>query len=548
MDAAAITSNLDEIVTNRRTAQIVVEVGEPLDQQATFTLGADGYEADVQGTVDQALSAGRNGPFGSVASHVRAALGQRTWTIPLQGESVDANVDTFLEDLAAEVDREPTAGDVAIDPDTLEVTVEEPVEGYQAEVDEVRSQLEELAGTGEDASLTLPVTTLPPVVDPANVEEVAERARGVLSEGYVLVSGEDSITVDPSQVVGVLSIDRGDDGYALSIDADGVVGLIEDRGERFEVAPKSAGYEVEEVDRTFDDKGSATFDPSPANVSVVEGSTGRAFNPEVAAARLVELFEAGEHRGEFELDVVEPDFTTEEAQAGKPDALLGTFTTYHDAGGDRVFNIHLLADMIDGEVLPPGDDFSVNRDIGDRTEEKGFRPAGAIIDGELVETDIGGGVSQLATTFYNAAFFSGIELISWKPHSWPISRYPLAREATFSYAADLDIHIANDTQGALVVKTSYTDSSITVSIYGQDDGREVTAEMGEPRDYTDWDVVERPSDEVCQGQSRTVQTGAQGFSVDYRRIIEGGTNPGTQDFSWAYSPKDTIIENGTRSC
>jgi vancomycin resistance protein YoaR len=542
MTGDEIGTRLQEVVADRREATITITAA---DQTWEYSLGDEGYTADVEGTVDEALSAGRDGPVASVLNHVRASRGQTSWDVELAGVDIDRDVDELLATIDDEVDVDPTAGSVSLDPETLEVSSEVPQEGLDARPEDVRDELVGLLGTGASAELDIEVVTIPPEVDPANVEATVARTEAVLDESYVLTSGDDSVTVDPSELAPALSIVETDEGYDLALDRDAVRELLADgRGDKFDVSPRSASYEVVSGARTFDDKGSATFDPSPAQVDVVEGRNGREFNPDVATDLLVSLFEAEEHRGEFELDVVEPSFTTDEARAARPDALLGTFTTYHDAGGPRVFNIHLLADMIDGEVLPPGDDFSVNRDIGDRNEAKGFKAAGAIKDGEIIDDDIGGGVSQLATTFYNAAFFAGIDVLSWQPHSLPIDRYPLAREATFSYAGGLDIHILNDTEGALVVTTDYTDTSITVSIFGQDDGRTVTAVMGEPRDYRDFDVVRRTTDEIAPGATRTVQTGAEGFTVDYERVIEGGTNPGTEQYSWAYSPKPTIIETG----
>lgn len=538
-----ITDRLQSIVATRREAPVTVTAG---DQEYVFQLGAEGYRADVAGTVDQALSSGRDGLVGSAVTHVQASMGDTSWTIPLAGVDVDQDVDDFLARIAADIGLEPTAGGVAIDAETLEVTTEVPQQGFEADTEAIRDDLTTTLGIGEPGDLTVPVETLPPKVEPANVEAVAQRATDVLAESYVLAAADDALTIDPSEIAPLLSIQDATNGYRVAIDRGGVVELLSDgRGDRFAVSPESASYEVVSGTTTFDDKGSTTFDPVPARVDLIEGRNGREFNPEVGADLLVELFRNGEHRGEFDLDVVEASFTNAEAEAAQPDALLGTFTTYHDAGGARVFNIHLLADMIDGEVLPPGDDFSVNRDIGDRTEEKGFKPAGAIQEGEIIDDDVGGGVSQLATTFYNAAFFAGIDVLSWKPHSLPIDRYPLAREATFSYSADLDIHILNNTEGGLVVTTSYTSTSITVNVYGQDDGRRVQAIMGEPHDYTDFEVVRRTTDEIPDGQTRTVQEGGEGFTVDYQRVIKGGNNAATQDYSWAYSPKPTIIETGT---
>ena len=97
--------------------------------------------------------------------------------------------------------------------------------------------------------------------------------------------------------------------------------------------------------------------------------------------------------------------TTPGAAARPPPPGPG-FTTYHDAGGARVTNIHRMADLVRGAVIAPGASFSINDYVGERTAEKGFVGAGAIRDGLHVD-EIGGGVSQFATTMFNAAYFAG---------------------------------------------------------------------------------------------------------------------------------------------
>jgi vancomycin resistance protein YoaR len=125
-------------------------------------------------------------------------------------------------------------------------------------------------------------------------------------------------------------------------------------------------------------------------------------------------------------------------------------------------------------VILPGDRFSINEKVGPRTRANGFVKAPVIYEGEFTE-DIGGGVSQFATTFFNAAFFGGYEIVAHKPHTYYISRYPQGREATVSFPQP-DLVIANDSTTGILVRTSYTESSITVTFFGDREGRTVRAE------------------------------------------------------------------------
>lgn len=149
--------------------------------------------------------------------------------------------------------------------------------------------------------------------------------------------------------------------------------------------------------------------------------------------------------------------------------LMSSFTTYHPCCANRVENIQRMAELAHDTKVEPDELFSLNSHIGERTEEKGFVPAGTIMAGELVDT-VGGGVSQFATTLYNAVYWAGLQDISHIPHSWSFSRYPTGIEATISWPRP-DLIFKNNTSDPIVIKTSYTDTSITVEIWGNNDGR-----------------------------------------------------------------------------
>ena len=142
---------------------------------------------------------------------------------------------------------------------------------------------------------------------------------------------------------------------------------------------------------------------------------------------------------------------------------VSTFTTKHPCCQNRVTNIHRIADIVRGVVIRPGEDFSVNGYVGERTIAKGFVADHAIVDGVLKD-QVGGGVSQFATTFFNASFFAGLDFNEYQSHSLYISRYPKGREATVSWRKP-DLSVKNTTPYGILVWTSYTDTSLTVTFY-----------------------------------------------------------------------------------
>ena len=154
-----------------------------------------------------------------------------------------------------------------------------------------------------------------------------------------------------------------------------------------------------------------------------------------------------------------PDFASE----SEIQVVVGEFTTRHNPNEPRVTNIQRFADLLRGTIIEPGQRLSLNEHVGERTEENGFVEAGAINKGVFIES-VGGGISQFATTFFNAAFFAGLEFLQYQSHSLYISRYPYGREATISWPY-VDLVVRNTTPYPILIWPTYTGTSITVTMY-----------------------------------------------------------------------------------
>ena len=161
---------------------------------------------------------------------------------------------------------------------------------------------------------------------------------------------------------------------------------------------------------------------------------------------------------------VDPAFTTADAEKLGVKQMVSTFTTHYPCCASRVTNIHTIANIVNGAIVMPGATFSLNKFVGPRDTKRGFVLAPMIEDG-LFEDSVGGGISQFATTMYNAVFFAGIKDITHTPHSYYISRYPAGREATVSYP-EPNLIFQNNEPTAIVITTSYTGTSLTVTFWG----------------------------------------------------------------------------------
>lgn len=143
--------------------------------------------------------------------------------------------------------------------------------------------------------------------------------------------------------------------------------------------------------------------------------------------------------------------------------VVGEFTTRFTPGQTRNINIARIAELTRGAVIEPGETFSVNDHVGPRTIDNGFVSAGVISNG-VFSSSVGGGISQYATTLFNAAFFAGLEFGEYQSHSIYIDRYPYGREATVSFPAP-DLQIVNSTPYGVLLWPTTTDDSITVRLY-----------------------------------------------------------------------------------
>ncbi|HWB72154.1 MAG TPA: VanW family protein, partial [Egibacteraceae bacterium] len=288
----------------------------------------------------------------------------------------------------------------------------------------------------------------------------------------------------------------------------------------------------------------ARIDVAGGTVTVSQSAEGFRFVPEAAATQLLALATGpGPREALLDGEVVTPDRSTDEARALQIVQPVSTFTTHHRCCQSRVTNIHRFADLVDGAVIEPGETFSLNRHVGRRTSAKGFVEGGAILRGEYIE-DVGGGVSQFATTFFNAAFFGGYHFVAYKPHSYYIDRYPVGREATLNYP-NVDLAIRNNSPHGILVKTSYSATSVTVTLWGRS-WVDVEAVTGPRTNVRQPGTEVRVNPALPPGSERVVQqAGGPGFDITVTRVLrfpDGRVE--RQEFFTRYEPESRIVERG----
>jgi vancomycin resistance protein YoaR len=240
-----------------------------------------------------------------------------------------------------------------------------------------------------------------------------------------------------------------------------------------------------------------------------------------------------------------PPRTTTEAKAMGITGLVGGYTTIYGGIANRIHNVQLVARLIDRTLIPPGSQFSFNRTTGERTPEKGFREAPVIINGEL-QTGLGGGVCQVSTTVFNAAYEAGLPIDSRTNHALYISHYPQGRDATVNYP-DIDLKFRNDTDKWLLLRTFVGSSSLTVNLYGTPNGRRVESETG-PLVVTGPTPVKRIYDAtLLKGKTVIDQFGSPSRSTSARRKVYSPSGKLLYDATWysSYRGEYRVVRVGT---
>lgn len=292
----------------------------------------------------------------------------------------------------------------------------------------------------------------------------------------------------------------------------------------------------------------ASFDVVDGKVVIIPEKNGLTVDAtQTARQASFELYLSSQAAVKPVLVEVEPEITAAEAREFGIKELISSFTTHYDPSQTaRVTNIKLLAKILDGMLIAPGETFSFNARVGPRTLERGFLPAPTIINGRLVDT-AGGGACQVGTTLFNTAFFAGLKIIERHNHSFYISHYPAGRDATVSYGG-YDLKFKNDYKSWILIKARATQSRITISFYGTSEGRRVQFETKGPYDFKPYATEEIKDPGLPAGVRKVEDRGIAGRRyVVIRYVYDGSGKLLHKDrFVSIYRPKNEIVRVGTK--
>ncbi len=525
MKPAAAAEAIERYVAERSASPVTIHIGE-----ASWVVERDqiGLSVDATGLAESAYAVGR-GEFGpAVLGRLRALAGKAD--VPLALGYEEAGMAAVLDAIDEAVSTPPV--DAGVEVDGTAVTRTEPADGFGVPRETAREAvLTAFVSEGRDVTLTL--VPLPPLIDTEDAEGAYESARVMVSAPLVLHYGEKEWQVAPSVIGDWI-------GFRVAGEGD------EARLETYVIAEEVDAAVLPMVTEVGRPAKNAIFNASAGKVTIVPSEDGLAADPaELAATLDAVLTRAEDRRAELTMHRVAPEITTEKAQSMGIVERISTFTTTFAASNvPRVNNIHTLADELDGTLIAPGDTFSFNEAIGERTAAKGYQEANAIVNGKLVP-QLGGGICQVGTTIFNTVFFSGLPVVERRNHSLYISSYPTGRDATISWGG-ADFKFKNDTGNWLLVAAGYTGSSVTISLYGTSPGYEVSYETGPWTNVIDPPVREVKDPELPQDSRVIEERGSSGRTVIVTRTVrKAGAVIRTDSFKSVYRPAEEVVRVGT---
>jgi vancomycin resistance protein YoaR len=338
-----------------------------------------------------------------------------------------------------------------------------------------------------------------------------------MSAPITVLSGGTTIVLEPGQFAPALSASPDKSGrLQLRVGTRALMGAI-----------RGAAPDIEKpaVDATVRLVG--------AKPTVIPAFVGRRFDDSQTAAMFKAALTSSTRTISVGLVPVVPNVTTAIAQGWQIKGPFSTFTTHFPVNPPRTNNIRIAVARLNGTLVRPGEQFSLNGTLGQRTAAKGYQKAPVIYGGRL-ESDYGGGVSQVSTTTFNAAFFAGVTFNQHTSHSFYISRYPEGREATVSWP-DVDQKWTNDTGSGILIQASVKGNSLTVTFLGTRKW-DIAASKGSRRNLV-------PPKKIVDARPGCVpQQPTPGFDVTVTQIFKkNGGQIKTVPFNTHYIPEDDVI-------
>jgi vancomycin resistance protein YoaR len=488
------------------------------NQTWSLTAAELGVHFDVERTVQAAYGVGRSSLVPGLGQQATAWRRGIVVSPVIVFDQIAAN--TYLRQVAAQIDRPVVDATVRVE--GLEAVTTPSQIGREVDIPATIDALGALVTTLESGEVEVAVVETPPLV--VSTEEVAAQIDAILAD-KLEVYIEDAYPDDPGPWLAsrealadmlLLELIPSEDGQTAAYD----IRLNEDQLRAF-LEPRALELERAPVNARFD------FDESTGTLAVLSDSQpGRELDIPATIQLINQMTVGGEHRVPLAFktsDPAIPDTATAE-ELGIKEMVASATTYYYGSSNARRTNIATSASRFHGLVIEPGQEFSFNHYLGEVTGETGYEESMIIYNGRTIR-GVGGGVCQVSTTAFQAAFYAGFPITERHPHGYWVGYYDSGEgkglDATV-YAPLVDLKFINDLSRHLLIETSTNaaNSTLTFRFYSTGDGR--TVQKDGP--YISNRVPHGPplyeeNPELASGQVKQVEYAIDGFDATVERIV-----------------------------
>jgi vancomycin resistance protein YoaR len=517
LTAAEAKSQLASQAARLATVPVAFTAG---GKQFRLTARQLGVVADWGAAVDSAMRNG--GGVGLVRGYRRLSLELFPKDVAPPIKAYDAGLDYELQLIAKAVNA--PARDATLVRRGLHITIAGGASGRTLDRAGARKEIIGALASFSRTPVSLPVTVATPRTTIASLTAAQRRASLVVSAPVRVIVGDTTLRIPRWRLATILDLDT---VRFTGPAADRYFARLEKQVDR---APKDAGFAV-----------------VSNKISVVPAETGLQLDvPRAAAAVLAAAARPTNRVTRLPLAVAQPKRSTAAAQAMGITGVVGTYETIYGGDPNRIHNVQLVAHLVDNKLIAPGTTFSFNGTTGERSADKGFLEAPVIVNGEL-QTGLGGGVCQVSTTVFNAAFEAGLPITARTNHALYISHYPLGRDATVNYP-DTDLKFVNDTGHWLLLRTFVGSSSLVVSLYGTPVHRRVES-IAQPLRFVAAPPVQKTVDATLKpGQVVVDDPGVPAQSTSVERKVYAADGKLLSDATWysSYRAEPKIVRVGPK--
>uniref|UniRef100_UPI0006890A09 VanW family protein n=1 Tax=Promicromonospora kroppenstedtii TaxID=440482 RepID=UPI0006890A09 len=504
MTASEASSALTEQLGPRLKEPIDLTAGEG---KAQLSPGKSGLAIDAEGTAADLTG------FSLSPTRMWAHMfggSEQPLLLDIDAEKFDAAVAGLEESLAVE----PVDGTVGfVDGQAVKTDAKEGTRIVTSET----SRIIQERWLHAEGPFDLPVEPVQPVITQAQTEQQFAVAQKVVSAPVTVSVGGQQPVLTPDVLAGLIRFEQKKDNLVVIIDRDATVAAIVDGTTNLLEVPSDAHFEF-----------------AGGKPTVVAGKSGTTLDP-AQAGKAVRIAATGDDR-ETSVELVEqdPKDTVESLEALGVKEVISEFSTPLTAEPVRTQNLVRGAEMITGNLIKPGETFSLLEALAPITLENGYFDAGVIENGRHVEA-VGGGLSQMATTSFNAGFFAGFDDVEHHAHSFWFPRYPAGREATI-YVGAKDMKFKNDTPYGAVMQAFVSGNQLTVRIWST---KYYTVQDGTSGKQN---VVPTTTIHDSSADCQPYPGGEDGFTVTIsRKVLHDGKVVKENSFNHSYNPDNPVV-------